>query len=204
MTEFDMGSASRDTARRMNRAELTRRLAARLTQGEAVIGGIGHTNFDLWASGQRPQNFYMLGSMGLALPIALGVALAQPQRRVFALEGDGSLLMQLGVLGTIAMSDPKNLAIVIFDNGMYQITGAQPTLTAYRTDLVAMAKGAGITQSAWAQDEAHFDSLIGIALAQDGPVFIGARTDDQPPAGVTERDSAKIRMRFMQGLGVSG
>jgi len=94
----------------MNRFELTKRLVAKLTRGEAVIGGIGNTNFDLWAAGQRPENFYMLGSMGLAVPIALGVALAQPQRKVFVLEGDGSLLMQLGALGTVAASAPKNLA----------------------------------------------------------------------------------------------
>ena len=85
----------------MNRFDLTSRLIGRLKNEEAVIGGIGNTNFDLWAAGHRPQNFYMLGSMGLAFPIALGVALAQPQRRVFALEGDGSLLMQLGSLSTI-------------------------------------------------------------------------------------------------------
>ena len=82
----------------MNRFDLTSRLVARLKHEEAVVGGIGNTNFDLWAAGHRPQNFYMLGSMGLAFPIALGVALAQPKRRVFALEGDGSLLMQLGCL----------------------------------------------------------------------------------------------------------
>jgi thiamine pyrophosphate-dependent acetolactate synthase large subunit-like protein len=69
----------------MNRFDLIQRLVARLAHGEAVIGGIGNTNFDLWAAGQRPQNFYMLGSMGLAVPIALGVALAQPKRRVIAL-----------------------------------------------------------------------------------------------------------------------
>ena len=86
----------------MNRFDLTSRLVSRLKNEEAVIGGIGNTNFDLWAAGHRPQNFYMLGSMGLAFPIALGVALAQPDRRVFALEGDGSLLMQLGSLATIA------------------------------------------------------------------------------------------------------
>src|SRR6202008_3173633 len=90
----------------MNRFDLTSRLVAKLKDEEAVIGGIGNTNFDLWATGQRPQNFYMLGSMGLAFPIALGVALAQPQRRVFALEGDGSLLMQLGCLSTIAAQAP--------------------------------------------------------------------------------------------------
>ena len=203
MSANAMKSAARESAKLMNRSDLTRRLVAKLSDEEAVIAGIGHTNFDLWASGQRPQNFYMLGSMGLAAPIALGVALAQPRRRVFALEGDGSLLMQLGALGTIATARQKNLAIIVFDNGVYQITGSQPTLTAYGTDLVAIAKGAGLAQSAWAADEAHFEQLVERALKKDGPWFIAARTDDKPPAGVTERDTSKIRSRFMQGLGVT-
>src|SRR5204863_441246 len=123
----------------MNRFDLTSRLVGKLKNEEAVIGGIGNTNFDLWAAGHRPQNFYMLGSMGLAFPIALGVALAQPKRRVFALEGDGSLLMQVGSLSTIATLAPKNLTMVVMDNGIYQITGAQPTPAATVSDLVAIA-----------------------------------------------------------------
>lgn len=185
-----------------NRSELTRRLTAQLHADEAVIGGIGNTNFDLWASGQRPQNFYMLGSMGLAIPIAFGVALAQPARKVIALEGDGSLLMQLGVLGTVAAADLKNLVIVVWDNGLYQITGSQRTLTSTGTDLVAIARGAGLMQSSWARDEAHFDALIDRALHDDGPWFIAVRIDGEKPAGTTERDPARIRLRFMQGLGV--
>ena len=203
MSANQMQSTSRDTVKIMNRSDLTRRLVARLQHQEAVIAGIGNTHFDLWASGQRPQNFYMLGSMGLAAPIALGVALAQPQRKVFALEGDGSMLMQLGALGTIAAAHPKNLTVIVLDNGIYQITGGQPTLTSFGTDLVAVAKGTGLAQSSWATDEAHFEQLIEQALKDDGPWFIAARTDDQPPAGVTERDAAKIRGRFMQGLGVT-
>src|SRR5262245_65707980 len=101
----------------LNRFDLIKRLVTLLRHDEAVVAGIGNTNFDLWAAGRRPQNFYMLGSMGLGLPIALGVALAQPSRRVIALEGDGSLLMQLGCLTTIAMLKPANLTMVVFDNG---------------------------------------------------------------------------------------
>jgi len=184
----------------MNRFDLTKRLVARLKAGEAVIGGIGNTNFDLWAAGQRPENFYMLGSMGLAVPIGLGVALAQPARKVFVLEGDGSLLMQLGALGTVAAVAPKNLAIVAFDNGMYHITGKQKSLTASTVDLVAMAKGAGLSQSEWASDEAQFERRVDRALRGDGPWFIGARIDASKPAGVTERDPALIRRRFMAAL----
>jgi thiamine pyrophosphate-dependent acetolactate synthase large subunit-like protein len=202
MSTNDTGGVRREDAKVMNRSELTRRLVAKLRNEEAVVGGIGHTNFDLWASGQRPQNFYMLGSMGLAPSIALGVALAQPQRRVFALEGDGSILMHLGSLATIAMVAPKNLAIVILDNGVYQITGSQKTHTSHATDLVAIAAGAGISNAIWARDEAHFEAWVDRALAGDGPWLIGVRTDDSPPAGVTDRDPVRIRERFMQGLGV--
>lgn len=184
----------------MNRFDLTQRLVARLESGEAVIGGIGNTNFDLWASGQRAENFYMLGSMGLAVPIGLGVALAQPARRTFVLEGDGSLLMQLGSLGTVAATAPANLAIVAFDNGMYHITGKQKTLTAGTVDLVAMAKGAGLRQAEWAKDEAHFEALVERALRENGPWFIGARIDGEKPAGVTDRDPVRIRQRFMDAM----
>ncbi|HLI11277.1 MAG TPA: thiamine pyrophosphate-dependent enzyme [Alphaproteobacteria bacterium] len=191
-----------DNMKVMNRFELTQRLVARLSRKEAVVAGIGNTNFDLWAAGRRPQNFYMLGSMGLACPIALGVALAQPQRRVIALEGDGSLLMQLGALATIAMLRPKNLAIIVMDNGVYQITGAQRTATAFGADLVAIARGAGIERAAWAADEGDFDQLVARALTENGPMLIAARIDDKPAVATTERDPAQIRDRFMRGLGV--
>jgi thiamine pyrophosphate-dependent acetolactate synthase large subunit-like protein len=185
----------------MNRFDLTCRLVSKLKREEAVIGGIGNTNFDLWAAGPRPQNFYMLGSMGLACPIALGVALAQPQRRVFALEGDGSLLMQLGCLTTIATLAPKNLAIIVMDNGIYQITGNQPT-PARQADIVAIASGCGIAASHWAADEDDFERLVEDALTAVAPTLIAARIDDKPGVGATRRDPAQIRERFMQGLGV--
>src|ERR1700730_8789477 len=212
-------TASYDNAKVVNRFDLTKRLVAKLKNEEAVIGGIGNTNFDLWSAGHRPQNFYMLGSMGLAIPIALGVALAQPRRHVVALEGDGSLLMQLGWLATVAMLAAANLTIVVMDNGIYQITGAQPTPAATTADYVAIARGAGIASSAWAADEEDFDRLVAAALGQPrpqpksevsdfghslsgGPTFIAARIDREPAVATTERDPVQIRERFMRGLGV--
>ena len=188
-------------AKRMYRFDLMQRLVARLEHEEAVIGGIGNTNFDLWSAGHRPQNFYMLGSMGLAVPIALGVALAQPHRKVFAVEGDGSLLMQLGCLATVATLAPKNLAILVMDNGVYQITGGQETPAA-RADFAAIARGCGLTGAAWAADEADFERQVRHCLEADGPHLIGLKLDDQGPAGQTERDPAQIRDRFMRGMGV--
>src|SRR3984957_11385959 len=199
--------ADREQAKVMNRYDITRRMIGLLHQDEAVIGGIGYTNFDLWAasdspSGRRQQNFYMLGSMGLAVPIALGVAIAQPRRKVFALEGDGSILMQLGSLSTVAAREQKNLCIVIMDNGAYQITGGQATMTAQGSDIVGIARASGLTQSAWAADEAAFVELIELALREDGPWLIGCRIDNQKPVDTTERDPSRIRDNFMRGLGV--
>ncbi|WFU70081.1 thiamine pyrophosphate-dependent enzyme [Bradyrhizobium sp. CB2312] len=186
----------------MNRFDVTSRLIAKLKHEEAVIGGIGNTNFDLWAAGHRPQNFYMLGSMGLAFPIALGVALAQPDRRVFALEGDGSLLMQLGALSTIAALKPKNLIMIVMDNGIYQITGAQPTPAASVADIVGIATASGLANSAWAADEDDFERLVDEAMSRSEPSLIAVRIDDKPGVGTTRRDPVQIRERFMHGLGV--
>ena len=191
-------------AKVMNRFELTKRAVAHLKHEEAVIGGIGNTNFDLWMAGQRPQNYYMLGSMGLAIPIALGVAIAQPKRHVIALEGDGSLLMQLGCLATVAMRQPANLTMVVWDNGMYQITGGQPTASSSVADIVAIARGCGLIKSAWATDEDDFERLFAAALKDGGPTLIAARIDDKPGVGHTERDPVKIRANFMAGIGVKG
>ena len=198
------GAGGAHNAKVMNRFALTKRLVGQLKHDEAVIGGIGNSNFDLWSAGQRPQNFYMLGSMGLAIPIALGVALAQPKRHVIALEGDGSLLMQLGCLATVATQAPKNLTMVIWDNGIYQITGGQKTASASVADLVEIARAAGIANSAWAADESEFERLFAAALKDGGPSLIAARIDDKPGVGTTDRDPVQIRERFMRGLGVRG
>ncbi|CAM9768376.1 unnamed protein product [Phaeothamnion confervicola] len=190
-------------SKRLHRADLTKRLVGKLKRDEAVVAGIGNTNWDLFGAGHRPQNFYMLASMGLACPIAMGVALAQPERGVIALEGDGSILMALGCLTTIANVSPRNLTIIIWDNGVYQITGKQATATGGITDIVAVAKGAGIANSRWVQDEAHFEELLDRRFEDGGPILLAAKIDDRPGLIQTPRDPSVIRQRFMKGLGTS-
>jgi thiamine pyrophosphate-dependent acetolactate synthase large subunit-like protein len=194
-------SNERLSVKTLNRTGLTKLLVQKLKRDEAVIGGIGNANFDLFAAGHRPQNFYMLGSMGLACPIALGVALAQPERGVIALEGDGSILMGLGCLATIANMKPRNLTIVIWDNGIYQITGKQQAATGGVTDIVAVARGAGIANSEWVRDEAHFEKLLDRGFEDGGPFLLAIKIDDTSGKGQTPRDPALIRSRFMKGLG---
>ena len=145
----------------------------------------------------------MLGSMGLTIPIALGVAIAQPQRHVIALEGDGSLLMQLGCLATVAERAPKNLTIVVWDNGIYQITGSQPTASAAigrprrhraRRRHCATAPGppTKTISTGWSRPRSRAEA----------PSLIAARIDNKPAVGATDRDPVQIRERFMRGLGV--
>jgi thiamine pyrophosphate-dependent acetolactate synthase large subunit-like protein len=186
----------------MNRLDLTKRLVSLLKHGEIVVGGIGNSNFDLVGAGERAENFYMLGSMGMAVPIGLGIALAQPKRRIFVLEGDGSLLMNLGCLATVAEVAPNNLTIVVWDNASYQITGVQESPTAERTDVVTVARGAGIVDAEWARAESHFEQLIDRSLNEDGPHFIGARIDRTPGQARPERDPVVLKDRFMRGIGV--
>jgi thiamine pyrophosphate-dependent acetolactate synthase large subunit-like protein len=110
--------------------------------------------------------------------------------------------MQLGALGTIAARDQKNLVMIVWDNGAYQITGGQPTTTSNVVDLVALARGSGLEKSYWAKDEADFDALVDRSLTEDGPFFIAAKIDNAKPAKTTHRDPVQIRERFMRGLGV--
>jgi thiamine pyrophosphate-dependent acetolactate synthase large subunit-like protein len=92
--------------------------------------------------------------------------------------------------------------MVIMDNGVYQITGAQPTPAAAVADLVAIAVASGLTNSAWAADEEDFERLIEQSMSSAGPSLIGVRIDDKPGTGTTRRDPVQIRERFMNGMGV--
>jgi len=115
------------------------------SQDALIVSNIGFPSRELYAVHDSPANFYMLGSMGMASSIGLGLALSRPDRRVIALDGDGSVLMNLGTLATLADQDPENYLLIILDNGCYGSTGCQPTCTCRKADLARMAKGAGIS-----------------------------------------------------------
>ena len=124
----------------MRRSEALRVLAR--VPGLRVCN-LGFPSRELFHHADSAENFYMLGSMGLASSIGLGLALAQ-SRRVIAIDGDGSVLMNLGTLATIARYGPRNFLLVILDNGVHGSTGNQPTATSFGTDLSALASGAGV------------------------------------------------------------
>src|SRR6476620_6734500 len=123
----------------MTRLEATRVVVD--AAGDApTVASLGHPAYDLCAAGDRGRNFYTWGSMGVASSIGLGLALARADLRVFVLDGDGSLLMNLGSLATIGLIHPPNLVVIVMDNEEYATTGGQPTPTAYGADLDAAAR----------------------------------------------------------------
>lgn len=137
-----------------------------------IVCNIGYPSRELYAVYDRVENFYMLGSMGLASSIGLGLALAQPKRKVIVLDGDGAVLMNLGTLATIANFAPENYLLIILDNCCYGSTGSQPTCTHLSTDLASMAKAAGMKKASAVAD---IDSLR-ILLKSKGVVVAKVET----------------------------
>jgi thiamine pyrophosphate-dependent acetolactate synthase large subunit-like protein len=184
----------------MTRLDATRRLRARLAD-EAVVASLGHPAYDLFAAGDRPENFYTWGSMGLASSIGLGIAMARPDRRVVVLDGDGSLLMNLGSLATIATSRPPNLIVIVWDNEEYATTGGQKTATASGADLARAADALGVPETVTVREPEAFDAAIDRALRAPGPWVIVAKVEESGPAAKPPLDGPLIKRRFMAAMG---
>ncbi|MBI4500449.1 MAG: hypothetical protein HY700_04740 [Gemmatimonadetes bacterium] len=184
----------------MTRLEATRRLRV-LLKTEAVIASLGHPAYDLFEAGDRAENFYLWGSMGLASSIGLGIAMAQPGRRVVVLDGDGSLLMNLGSLATIATVAPPNLLLLVWDNELYGTTGGQPTATAEGSDLAEAAQALGIRQAVTVREPEAFDKVVDRALREPGPWVIVAKVGESGTASKPPLDSPMIKRRFMAAIG---
>lgn len=184
----------------MNRLEATRRLIGLLSD-EIVVANLGNASRDLWTAAERPQNYYSLGTMGMASSIGLGLALAQPDRKVVVLDGDGSLLMNLGSLATISVMAPRNLIHVVWDNEQFQLTGGQRTHTGMGVDLAAMARGAGFPRVAEPKDEEEFEATLAGALRVDGPWFVLAKVAARPTRADIPTDPVLLKHNFMTGIG---
>lgn len=169
-----------------------------------VVPGLGSSNYDLYAAGDRDQNFYMWGAMGGAALIGLGLALAQPNKSVLVITGDGEQLMGIGGLATINAQQPKNLTIVVLDNGHFGETGMQHSHSSLGTDLTAVAKGCGITNSFKVRDASEAKTIAKNVLARAGVSFaqVYVKADDVPRA-FPSRDGVLIKNRFRSALGLS-
>ena len=179
----------------MRRDEGVRALLDRVTD-EPIIANLGPATADLFAAGDRDANLDSFGGMGLVSSIGLGVALAAPGRRVYVTDGDGSLLMNLGSLATIALMRPANLVLIVWDNHQWAETGGQPTHTASGTDLAGIATAAGIPHVAAVATIEAFEASLDEAMREDGPWCIVADVEEEGRATRPILDIEANLLRF--------
>jgi len=169
-----------------------------------VVPGLGSTAWDLAAAGDNDRNFYLWGAMGGAAMIGLGLTLAQPSRRVAVITGDGEMLMGLGSLATIGIQRPGNLAVIVFDNGVYGETGMQPSHTQSGVDLVAVAGACGIGACLDVRDAAGLHDLAGRLKGFREILFARVLIEaSEPPRVLPLRDGVALKQRFRAGIGIN-
>lgn len=171
-------------------------------RGDAlVVAGLGAPCWDIAAAGDHPLNFYTWGGMGGAAMIGLGLALAQPQRRVLVITGDGELLMGLGSLATIGVQQPRNLAVIVVDNEHYGETGMQLTHTRFGVDLAGIARASGFRAAGTVYSSAQLKAWLPRLLRQPGPVFAGIKvTTGRAPLVLPAREGPLLKNRFREAL----
>ena len=185
----------------MRRFEAIQRIMEAVAD-EIVVCNLGHPSQELFAINDRPENFYMLGSMGLASSIGLGIAMST-DKRVIIIDGDGSILMNLGTLATIGVNQPKNYILVIIDNEAYGSTGFQVTFTSMGLHLYDIAKACNIPKTTLITQEAGIkETMESILSSDDGPYCIVIKTKKGVPdnLSIIPYDSITIRDRFMGSI----
>ena len=189
------------TGGRPSRADYYRVLADTLPADALVVTCLGNASY-LWSvMHHAPENFYFEDAMGLALPLALGLAIAQPDRQVVVVEGDGALLMHMGALVTLGAVAPPNLTVLLIQNGVHAASGGQ-TLTNANLDLAQLARSAGVGRAENVASSDAFAAALGSALTSDGlQVLVLATEPDvevvRPPIAF---DPVLTKHRFMTAI----
>ncbi|WP_027862634.1 thiamine pyrophosphate-dependent enzyme [Marmoricola sp. URHB0036] len=169
-----------------------------------VVTGLGSPTYDVYAAGQRDTNFYLWGAMGGAVPLALGLALAQSDRSVLAVTGDGEQLMGIGSLASVAACAPPNLTIVVLDNGHFGETGMQASHTSLGTDLAAVARGFGIARARTVETTEQLVELTDVAAQRSGTTFACVRVGLHENArAMPPRDGVANKHSFRAALGLT-
>jgi thiamine pyrophosphate-dependent acetolactate synthase large subunit-like protein len=166
-----------------------------------VVAGLGSTAWDITAAGDHDLSFPMWGAMGQAAMMGLGIALAQPKRRVLVLTGDGEMLMGIGSLATIGVQQPANLTVVVIDNGRYGETGMQATHTASGVDLAGIAKASLFKKALTVSKPAELDELRAVVHEAKGPNFVTVKViAEKIPLVLPPREGALLKARFRRAL----
>ena len=190
-----------------NTAKLNRRQFVRDIlvdrQDALIITGLGNPTYDVAAVEDHIENFYLWGAMGLAVSVGLGVAIAQPQRRVLVITGDGEAMMGVGSFATVAAATCPNLAILVLDNEMFAETGNQQGLTQGRTDIEKMAQGAGIISTLTVTSPQQLAPARELLFTTRGPCLVVAKISKSEEKRVLPpRNGAYMAERFRRGLGI--
>ena len=181
---------------------LATEIVVELADDQPIIGGIGNSTFDL-VPYDRPRNFYMWNSMGMASSIGVGLALARSDLRVIVLDGDGSILMNLGSLATEITSGARNLVHIVWDNGGWEITGGQPAGSPFGVDLEVVGRGCGFRRTATVADLDSFRSVMRQAMDDDEPWLIVGKIKQGDSPYRPSKNCIALRDRFMNALATS-
>jgi thiamine pyrophosphate-dependent acetolactate synthase large subunit-like protein len=188
---------------RLERRPLVAALLAEVPEA-LIVTGLGSPSYDVYAAAPERQGiFYLWGAMGGAVPTGLGLALSQPDKQVLVVTGDGEQLMGVGSLATVAASAPKNLNILVLDNGHFGETGMQQSHTSLGTDLAAVARGFGLET---VLSITEYEELLDFARhvkAGNGPVFAQAFIEaGEQPRALPSRDGVAVKNAFRAHLGL--
>ena len=191
-----------DQVNRLHRREAVATLLAGRDE-LLVVTGLGSPTYDVFAAGDHPGNFYLWGAMGGAALVGLGLAVAQPERPVAVVTGDGEQLMGIGGLATIGVQKPGNLSVVVLDNGHYGETGGQLSHAGAGIDLGKVAQACGFAECLDVTDAAGLEQARrAITTPSDGPRLIVVRiVHEETPRALPARDGAWLKSRFRAHLG---
>ena len=195
----------------LQRRPLVKKLLEGANDDLLVIAGLGSSNWDITEAGDRPLNMPLWGAMGAPICMGLGLAMAQPGKRVLVITGDADTMMNLGSLATVATQQPENLAIVVLDNEKYGETGNQASHTSPRNngptdsgagaDLAMIARGCGLADSATVREASEVAQLVKDARTKKGPVFRLVKVMVEKLEFVMPpQDGAHLKDRFRQSL----
>ena len=184
----------------MRRLDALKHIYSQL-EGKVIVTIMGAVSAELQSIGHRPNFFYLLHAMGLASSMGLGIALARPEHQVVVFDGDGSILMNLGSLTTLARYRPRNLVHVVFDNESLLSVGGFPTATATGSDIAGMAAAAGVPRTCTVRSLAEFSSAFADALGAKELTTIVAKVEAVGPAGyATDLSMLENRFEFQKWL----
>ena len=182
------------------RAEAARMLMDQVGD-QLIVCGLGSPVSDVSSVKDRDLNFYLIGAMGSAAPTGLGLALAQPDRAVVVVTGDGELMMNVGILATIGIKQPRNLSILVFDNERFGETGQQVSHTAHGIDIAAIAAACRFPQTALVRQSHELGNALGLTHAMNGPFLAVIKVDhERVPMSIPIKDGVLCKGRFRKAL----